>query len=138
MNEDQVFQKDKHASVRVLFSENRRLGTYRRGPKDGDFAPRRRTDEDVPLIVSFIATYVMEMGIFCVDASVVTLQHSVTPHEVDTKTFTKRILETHEFPAAVRRAVVLADEVRNEFVHNLRVKLGDKFVEPSANADVED
>lgn len=129
MSEESIYQKDKHAAVRVLFCENKRIGKYVRGQKkeDGSF---RRGDEDVPLIMTFIATYVMEMSIFCVDASIVTLQHSILPDEIDAKSFERRVLETHDFASAVRRAVTLSNEMYSTFLMDLREKLGDKLIFP--------
>lgn len=101
---DLSYSKDKHASVRCLFQETFKLGEYARG------------GGKQPALVAVQALFIIEMNILCVESRVL-LDPGIAPHTFNS--MKKRILETHEFPAAVRRAVVLADSIREDALRDL-------------------
>lgn len=108
---DLAYTKDKHASVRVVFQETFRIGKH-----------ARRDEANV--LVAVIALYVMELGILCVDTKVIVDTHGVPPSMPKLE---QRVLETHEFPAAVRRAVALADSLCKEMKSRVVEALGAEF-----------
>lgn len=111
---DQSYTKDRHSSVRILFQETTALGEFRReGAKDGNL-----------VLCAVMALYIMDLDILCVDAKVF-MDAAVPPSGMsDLK---KRVLETHTFPAAVRRSILVTDEITNELRARVYTALGERF-----------
>lgn len=108
-----AYMKDKHSSVRVLFQETSTVTRMREGRK--------------PVFCAVMALYVMDLNILCVDAKV--LMDNILPHELRGPEFAKRVLETHEFPSAVRRAIELADQLVKELTVPAKAALGENSVD---------
>lgn len=116
-----AYTKDKHASIRVVFQETRRLGRYQ-------YAMDKSTD----LFCTVLAMYVMDLDILCIDTKVF-CDLPVRPQELrDEETFALRTLESHGFSSAVRRAVVLADELRSAMMDRAISKFARSFM-PALN-----
>jgi hypothetical protein len=105
---DLAYTKDRHSSIRVLYQETFTLGSFRR---DLDFKGDQL--RAVNVLCPVVALYVLDLDILCIDARVLT-EDGFQPHQFTGKA-DKRLMETHPFPAAVRRSVILADQLRTEF-----------------------
>lgn len=105
---DLAYTKDRHSSIRVLYQETFTLGSFRR---DLGFGGDRL--QAVKVLCPVVALYVLDLDILCIDARVLT-EDGFQPHQFTDKA-DKRLMETHPFPAAVRRSVVLADQLKAEF-----------------------
>ncbi len=118
---DQSYTKDKHSSVRILFQETSAVGETNRSPEG-------RNAASGTVFCAVIALYIMDLNILCVDARVF-VDSSVAPAGL--KDIEKRVLETHDFPSAVRRSVALTDEIKNEMRAKVYELLGEAKFTPT-------
>jgi hypothetical protein len=121
----EVYKTDKPALVRVLFVDITTLGQYvvtERDARRSSFSGNQNVHADVKLF--FAVTYIMEMSILCVDASI---KASVSLPGEKEEHMRRRVLETHEFPDAIRRALVIHDETKALFLGRVQEMCGEAF-----------